>query len=77
MWVPSFRNNLMSVSSITDNGYSVTFHKEHAVVKRKDGSIALTAKRQDGLYVVKPQGSYAYSGSRKQNYEVASKARIP
>ena len=50
--VPSFRNNLMSVSRITDKNYSVLFKKGFAIVKRADGSVALTAKRQGNLYIV-------------------------
>lgn len=50
--VPRFRNNLLSVSRMTDNGYTVTFKKKHAIVNRHDGSTALIAKRQDQLYIV-------------------------
>ncbi|CAK9829624.1 hypothetical protein ANTRET_LOCUS6927, partial [Anthophora retusa] len=38
MYVPEFKSNLLSMSSITSNGYSVVFHQNHAIVKRKDGS---------------------------------------
>lgn len=52
MCVPDLRNNLLSVASATNNGYSVIFKKHHAIVKRENGSIALTATRQGNLYVV-------------------------
>lgn len=55
MLVPEFRNNLISVSKITDNNYTVTFRKNGAVVKRTDGSIAMTARRQGQLYLVNGQ----------------------
>jgi len=45
MLVPEFRNNLMSVSRMTDNNYVVIFRKNGAMVKRSDGSIAMTARR--------------------------------
>lgn len=50
--VPQFRNNLLSVSRITDNGYTVTFKKNRAFINRYDGSTALIAKRQGQLYIV-------------------------
>lgn len=50
--VPRFKNNLLSVSRMTDNGYTVTFKKNCAFVNRHDGSTALVAKRQGQLYVV-------------------------
>lgn len=50
--VPGFRNNLLSVSRMTDNNYTVIFRKESALVKRPDGSVALTAKRRGQLYLV-------------------------
>jgi len=52
MLVPALRNNLMSVSTITDNGYKVTFDKYRATIKRSDGSTALTATKRNQLYVV-------------------------
>lgn len=52
MHVPDFRNNLLSVSQITKNGYKVTFHENHAEVERKDGKIVLTAERKNELYLV-------------------------
>lgn len=52
MLVPQFKNNLLSVSRMTDNGYSVTFKKTCAFVNRCDGSTALIAKRKGQLYVV-------------------------
>lgn len=50
--VPRFRNNLLSVSRMTDNGYTVIFKKDCAFVNRHDGSTALIAKRQGQLYIV-------------------------
>lgn len=52
MLVPKFKNNLLSVSRMTDNGYTVTFKEKCAFVNRQDGSTALVAKRQGQLYVV-------------------------
>jgi len=52
MHVPALRNNLVSVSTIIDNGYTVVFDKYRARIKRKDGSIALTATKKNQLYVV-------------------------
>lgn len=52
MLVPQFRSNLLSVSRMTDSGYTVTFKRKCAFVNRSDGSTALIAKRQGQLYVV-------------------------
>lgn len=52
MLVPRFRSNLLSVSRMTDNGYTVTFKNKCAFVNRQDGSMALIAKRHGQLYVV-------------------------
>ena len=37
---------------MTDNNYVVIFRKNEAIVKRTDGSIAMTAKRRGQLYMV-------------------------
>jgi len=50
--VPNLRNNLLSVSSITDHGYTVTFRQNDAIVNRQDGSVALKAIKRNNLYVV-------------------------
>lgn len=55
MYVPEFKSNLLSVSSITSNGYSVVFYENHALVRRKDGSTVMKATMEDGLYVIKEQ----------------------
>ncbi|CAK9832682.1 Retrovirus-related Pol polyprotein from transposon TNT 1-94 [Anthophora retusa] len=52
LWVPDFRNNLLSVSSITENGYKVFFNEHSAVVKHKDDTIALTAQKRTDLYIM-------------------------
>lgn len=52
IYVPELRNNLLSVSSVTDKGYTVKFEKNRATVHRKDGSIALTATKHNHLYVI-------------------------
>lgn len=64
MLVPTFKSNLLSVSSITKHGYKVTFQKEYAVVTRKDGSVAMRATMTDGLYVVN-ENSPEYAGMSK------------
>lgn len=40
---PELRNNLLSVSNIIDNGYTVKFRKDRATVNQKDGSVVFTA----------------------------------
>jgi len=67
--VPDLRTNLLSVSRITDKGYSVVFTKENAVVAEsmKYDSMKLTAKRFN-LYYVKEAMSESC-----QNVEYANK----
>jgi len=50
--VPDLRNNLLSVTKITNNGYPVTFRKHHAMLNRSDGSVALTTKKCNNLYII-------------------------
>lgn len=38
---PEVENNLLSVSSITRHGYTVSFFKNGAIVKRRDGTVAM------------------------------------
>ena len=59
LYVPGLRNNLISVSKVTNNDYTVTFAKTHATVNREDGSVALTATKHDDLYVVNEGPNYA------------------
>jgi len=59
LYVPELRNNLLSVSSVTDNGYTVTFKKNRATINRKDGSIVLTATKREHLYVINEKKEYA------------------
>ncbi|XP_076686075.1 uncharacterized protein LOC143378147 [Andrena cerasifolii] len=67
MFVPSFKNNLMSVSKITKNGYRVTFYKDSAKITRPDGSLAMIAKEQNGLYVVEESAKHSAMIQTEQN----------
>lgn len=51
LYVSELRNNFLSVSSVTDNGYIVTFRKDGATINRKNGSVVLTATKRNQLYV--------------------------
>lgn len=44
MFVPDFKSNLLSVSSITEHGCKVIFHKDYAVIRHSDGSVAMKAE---------------------------------
>lgn len=50
MFVPDFKSNLLSVSSITEYGHKVIFHKDYAVVRYNDKFVAMKAEMRDGLY---------------------------
>ena len=59
LYVPALRNNLISVSKVTNNDYTVPFAKTHATVNKEDGSVAFTATKHDDLYVVNEEQNYA------------------
>lgn len=56
MLIPKLKSNLLSVSSITQHGYKVTFQKEYIIVTRKDGYVAM--KATIGLYVVNEKSTW-------------------
>lgn len=68
--VPGLRNNLLSVSSVTDNGYTVTFAKDRATVKRKDGTVVLTATKRNQLYVVNEKEDHAALIAENENIDL-------
>lgn len=67
MYVPEFRNNLLSVSKMTDNDYTVIFHRDSALVKRQNGSVELTAKRRGQLYLVDSNEEHSASTGEHQS----------
>lgn len=69
MFVPEFRNNLLSVSQMADKNYTVTFYKNCAKVKRPDNSVAMIAKREGELYVMDEieSSSKAHASSLMKN----------
>lgn len=50
--VPETRTNLLSVSRITDRGFSVVFDKKKAEIFDRDGVTHMIANRKDNLYYV-------------------------
>lgn len=70
LYVPELRNNLLSVSNITDNGYTVTFGKDRATVNRKDGSVVFTAPKRDHLYVVNERREQAAFVNKKNEVDL-------
>ncbi|KAL0116419.1 hypothetical protein PUN28_009806 [Cardiocondyla obscurior] len=70
LYVPELRNNLLSVSSITDNGYTVKFKKDRATVNRKNGSVVFTASKRDQLYVVNERKEQAAFVNEKDKIDL-------
>lgn len=68
--VPGLRNNLLSVSSATDNGFTVTFEKDRALVKRRNGSVVLTATKRNKLYVVNEKEDHAAFVTQNENTDL-------
>lgn len=52
LYVPDLRNNLISVSKITNKGYNVIFDEKSARVVDKEGLVHLEAQRKGDLYYV-------------------------
>lgn len=59
IYVPELRNNLISISQITKNGFKVIFTGNQAIVKRKDGSTVMIAEKRNDLYIVDVVEDYA------------------
>lgn len=55
------------MSSVTDNGYTVKFEKNRAIIAQKDGSIALTATKRNNLYVVDEKENTAMIASNSSD----------
>jgi len=53
--VPNLRDNLLSVSKITDKDYRVLFDRNRAIVSDRKGNIKLQANRMGNLYFVSVQ----------------------
>jgi len=65
--ISGLRNNLLSEVTFTDNGYSVTFKKYHAMINRLDGSVAVTAMKHNDLYIVNNKEEQAILASEKHD----------
>lgn len=61
---------LLSVSSVTENNYTVTFSKDCATVNRQDGSVALTAMKCGQLYIVNEKHKNEALTCEKGNSEI-------
>jgi len=53
IYVPNLRNNLVSVSSITEKEYTVTFRKSNATINHPNDSVVATAIRDGQLYMIR------------------------
>lgn len=70
IYVPNLRNNLVSVPSITEKGYTVTFRKNKATINRPDGSTAATAIRSGQLYIMCESESQVLQSVRNQSIDL-------
>lgn len=67
LYVPKLRNNLLSVSNITDKSYSVVFFRNCAIIKAKNGNIVLSVTRQDQLYITDEKINQAMIGRNESD----------
>ena len=55
LYVPLMRHNLISVSKLSNKGYSLSFGTE--VVSKRNGSFECSGIKSNGLYVIIPNVS--------------------
>lgn len=51
LYVPELKSNLISISEVTKNGYTLIFYKDKCRLSR-NGNICLEAKMKNSLYEV-------------------------
>jgi len=61
LFVPDLRANLISVSRITDKGNTVTFQRESAVVRDRNGVVKMRAVRRGDLYLIPDIDAIGYA----------------
>ncbi|GBL98972.1 Retrovirus-related Pol polyprotein from transposon TNT 1-94 [Araneus ventricosus] len=52
LYIPDLKNNLISISKVTANNFTVKFQRNHASVINSKNETVLIAKREKGLYYV-------------------------
>lgn len=52
LYVPDFKNNLLSVANICDKGYTVIFDSKGCKIIGEKGTTCIEAKRKQNLYVI-------------------------
>ena len=67
LFVPDLRNNLISIPSVTENGYEVKFDKNSACVKRNDGSTVVFAPKSYQLYALDGESEHIEINVRKES----------
>lgn len=63
IYIKELRNNLISVSQATKNGYKVIFDKDNAYIQKKDGTTVLRAEARNNLYVVSERSDSVFQTS--------------
>lgn len=67
IYVPELRNNLLSVSAITNKGYTVKFDQKGTSVKHDDGTTALTATKRGQLYIMNQKNNHCAMNTSNDN----------
>ena len=76
LFVPRLRRNLISLSQLADDGFSIQVHKDN--IDLALGEVALSAERTNGLYMLTPAGdieSYTAEGKKKKKVSLAATHR--
>src|SRR5215813_3509012 len=53
LYIPGFRRNLISVSKLLDDGYSISFNNNLVIISR-NGLTICTGNSENNLYVLRP-----------------------
>jgi len=75
LYVPDLTSNLLSVSKITDKGYTVVFRKHDAVITNTNDEIILKANKTNGLYYVNEAHEVKFD-TNVENQQVCNKTEI-
>lgn len=68
--VKDLRTNLLSVSKITDKGYTVKFSKCGATVTDSANNVVLEAERLGNLYYLKTPNNFVHLAKMKNNIDL-------
>lgn len=67
LYVPELRTDLLSVSKITENGYTVKFDNKCAKIRDRENKVILTAEKKNDLYFVTENAEIAANAETRRS----------